>query len=346
MGRAAIGVDLGGSHVMAALVDEAGQLHEQYEHDITDRSPEAVVDALAGVVRKAIDGASDEVVGIGIGSPGNIDPTTGTIRYSPNFGWEDVPLGARVREAFPGMTVFVANDARCATLGEYVHGTGQGTRDFVLLTLGTGIGGGIVAGGNVALGFQMGAGEIGHHTIRPDSGFVCGCGKIGCFEAQASGTGLLRHAFRLAPSFPRSPLLDPTAKDKDKDKRDERGWRDRLGSKRIRKAAQAGDAHATAAWNAFCDDLAIGLSNVIAFVNPEVIALGGGVSSAGDFLLDRVRPLVEVRTTMVPRGTTRIVQARLGNDAGAVGAAVAAMRGGLIAQPPRATAPPPVVSVS
>ncbi len=339
-GRAAIGVDLGGSHVMATVVDDAGNMHDTFEHDITDRAAPVVVDALAALVRKAIDSTKLDVVGIGIGSPGNIDPETGTIRYSPNFGWQDVALGARVREEFPGMTVFVGNDARCATLGEYVHGVGRGTREFVLLTLGTGIGGGIVAGGAVVLGFQMGAGEIGHHTIRPDGGFVCGCGKIGCFEAQASGTGLLRHAFRVAPSFPRSALLDPPVKEKDKDKGDDRPWRERLGSKRIRKAAQAGDPHASAAWEAFCDDLAIGLSNVIAFVNPEVIALGGGVSSAGDFLLDRVRPLVERRTTMVPRGTTRIVRATLGNDAGAVGAATAAMRGGLIASIPAPAAPP------
>ena len=115
------------------------------------------------------------------------------------------------------------------------------------------------------------------------------------------------------------------------------GPRERLGSKAIRKAAQAGIPHGVAAFNAFCDDLALGLANVIAFVNPEVIALGGGVSSAGDFLLDRVRPLVEARTTMVPRGTTRIVRATLGNDAGAVGAATAAMRGGLFAQAPPAS---------
>jgi glucokinase len=339
MARAAIGVDLGGSHVMAAVVDEVGEIHAKFERDIEDRAPSAVVDALADVVRSAIAATKFDVTGIGIGSPGNIDPATGTIRYSPNFGWTDVPLGARVREAFPKYEIFVGNDARCATLGEYVHGVGQGTTDFVLLTLGTGIGGGIVAGGVVALGHQMGAGEIGHHQIRPDGGFICGCGKVGCFEAQASGTGLLRHAFRVAPSFPRSMLLDPPAakdKDKDKDGDDGRTWRDRLGSKRIRKAAQAGDAHALAAWTAFCDDLALGLANVIAFVNPEVIALGGGVSSAGDFLIDRVKPLVEVRTTMVPRGTTRIVRATLGNDAGAVGAATAAMRGGLIAKLPAA----------
>ncbi len=321
MARAAIGVDLGGSHVMAAVVGEDGEIHGKHERDITDRAPAAVVDALSDVVGAAIDATKHDVVGIGIGSPGNIDPTTGTIRYSPNFGWRDVPLGQRVRDAFPKQTVFVGNDARCATLGEYVHGVGQGTQDFALLTLGTGIGGGFVAAGVLALGYQMGAGEFGHHQIRPDTGFVCGCGKTGCFEAQASGTGLIRHAVRVAPSFPRSTLLDVP--------------RERLGSKAIRKAAQAGDQHALAAFNAFCDDLALGLTNVIAFVNPEVIALGGGVSSAGEFMLEKVRPLVEARTTMVPRGTTRIVRAALGNDAGAIGAATAAMRGGLFAQPPR-----------
>jgi glucokinase len=327
MARAAIGVDLGGSHVMAAVVDEAGTIHARAEQDISDRSPSAVIDTLTAVVKDAMAATKHDVVGIGIGSPGNVDPASGTIRYSPNLGWQNVPLGAHVRDAFPKCTVFVANDARCATLGEYVHGVGQGTDDFVLLTLGTGIGGGIVAHGELALGYQMGAGEIGHHQIRPDTGFICGCGKVGCFEAQASGTGLLRHAFHLAPSFPRSGLLDALpAKDDDM-----RPWRERLGSKKIRKAAQAGDAHALAAWNAFCEDLAVGLANVIAFVNPEVIALGGGVSSAADFLLDRIRPLVDARTTMVPRGTTRIVRATLGNDAGAVGAATAAMRGGLIA---------------
>jgi glucokinase len=320
----AIGVDLGGSHVMASVVDEDGSLRKRHELDLTELEPDAVVAALERVVKDALKDA-DDVVAIGIGSPGNVDPSTGTITFSPNFGWRDVPLGARLRQLFPKYTVFVGNDARCATLGEYVHGVGQGTDDFALLTLGTGIGGGFVVRGTLALGYKMGAGEVGHHQIRPDGGFVCSCGKIGCFEAQASGTGLLRHAFRLAPSFPRSTLLDAP--------------RDRLGSKAIRRLAQAGDQHALAAWSAFCDDLALGIANVVAFVNPEVIALGGGVSSAGDFLLDRVRPLVDERTTMVPRGTTRIVRATLGNDAGAVGAATAARRGGLIAKVPSSFAP-------
>ncbi|MBV8244861.1 MAG: ROK family glucokinase [Candidatus Eremiobacteraeota bacterium] len=317
--RKAIGVDLGGSHVMAAVVEEDGRISSRDEIDIEDHAVDAVMHAVQQTIDAAMGTLGDNraVVGIGIGSPGNIDPRSGSVLWSPNFGWKDVPLGERLRAHFD-LPVFVGNDARCATLGEYTYGTGRGTKNFVLLTLGTGIGGGIVAGGELLLGNHAGAGEFGHHQIRPTDGFVCACGKIGCFEAQASGTGLIRHAFALAASFPRSRLLD-----KDRDK---------LGSKAIRKAAQAGDGHALAAWRNYTSDLALGLANVVAFVNPETIALGGGVSSAAEFMLDVVRPRVDELTTTVPRGMTKIVQAALGNDAGAIGAATMAFRGGLTAR--------------
>lgn len=313
--RTAIGVDLGGSHVTAGIIAEDGSIHAQFKQDIEDRSFEAVLGALETVTNNALkDSKGKNAIGIGIGSPGNIEPKTGAVLYSPNLLWENAPLGDRLRKRFE-IPVFIANDARCATLGEYTFGSGKGTQNFVLLTLGTGIGGGIVSGGQLLIGNRAGAGEIGHHQIRPADGFICGCGKIGCFEAQASGTGLLRHAFALADSFPRSAMLD----------RD----RDKLGSKMIRRAAQAGDAHALAAWKNFTSDMAIGLANIIAFVNPEVIALGGGVSSAGDYLLDAVRDRVDQLTTMVPKGTTKLVIAQLGNDAGQVGAATMAFRSGL-----------------
>jgi glucokinase len=310
----AIGVDLGGSHVTAAVVTDDGAIHRQHELDLEDLRFEAVIAALTETIGAAIKDAGDGVAGIGIGSPGNIDAASGAVLYSPNFGWQNAPLGEALRKKF-SVPVFVGNDARCATLGEYTFGIGKGTKDFVLLTLGTGIGGGIVAGGRLVLGNRWGAGEVGHHQIRPTDGFVCACGKIGCFEAQASGTGLIRHAFAVAPSFPRSTMLDVD--------------RDKLSSKKIRKAAQAGDRHALAAWKNFTADLAIGLANIIAFVNPQTIALGGGVSTAGDFMLDAVRGPVDALTTMVPRGTTNIVVAQLGNDAGQVGAATMAFRGGL-----------------
>ena len=313
--RKAIGVDLGGSHVTAGIIAEDGAILGQFEQDIKDRSFDAVFAALQEVVSSALkDGKAKDAIGIGVGAPGNIDPRSGAVLYSPNFLWTDVPLGERLRKQF-SVPVFVANDARCATLGEHTFGSGKDTQNFVLLTLGTGIGGGIVSGGQLLIGNRAGAGEIGHHQIRPTDGFVCGCGKIGCFEAQASGTGLIRHAFAVAASFPRSALLDRE--------------RDKLGSKAIRRAAQAGDAHAVAAWKNFSADLALGLANIIAFVNPEMIALGGGVSTAGDFMLDSVRGRVDELTTMVPRGTTQLVIAKLGNDAGQVGSATMAFRGGL-----------------
>ncbi len=313
--RTAIGVDLGGSHVTAGIVAEDGAILGQFEQDIEDRSFDAVIAALQTMVGSALkDGKAKGAIGIGVGSPGNIDPKSGVVLYSPNLLWTDVPLGERLRKQFD-LPVFVANDARCATLGEHTFGSGKDTQNFVLLTIGTGIGGGIVSGGQLLIGNRAGAGEIGHHQIRPTDGFICGCGKIGCFEAQASGTGLLRHAFAVASSFPRSTLLDRE--------------RDKLGSKAIRRAAQAGDAHALAAWKNFASDLALGLANVIAFVNPELIALGGGVSTAGDFMLDAVRDRVDDLTTMVPKGTTKLVIAKLGNDAGQVGAAAMVFRGGL-----------------
>lgn len=312
--QTAIGVDLGGSHVTAAVVTSDGKIQSQHERDLEDLRFDAVIAALQETIGLAIKDAGDGVAGIGIGSPGNIDASSGAVLYSPNFGWQNMPLGDALRKKF-SLPVFVGNDARCATLGEYTHGIGKGTKDFVLLTLGTGIGGGIVADGELVLGHRWGAGEVGHHQIRPTDGFICACGKIGCFEAQSSGTGLIRHAFAVAPSFPRSPLLDVS--------------RDKLSSKKIRKAAQAGDRHALAAWRNYTADLALGLANIIAFVNPEMIALGGGVSTAGDFMLDAVRGPVDALTTMVPKGTTQIVVAQLGNDAGQVGAAVMALRGGL-----------------
>ena len=313
--RTAIGVDLGGSHVTAAVVGDDGKILSSQEQDIEDHRVDAVLQATEDVIDRALqDDDAKGMIGIGIGSPGNIDLDSGTIRYSPNFQWENVPLGGRLRDRFKA-PIFVGNDARCATLGEYTYGTGQGARNFVLLTLGTGIGGGIVSDGDLILGNAAGAGEIGHHQIRARGGFICNCGKIGCFEAQASGTGLIRHAFAVRDSFPRSTLLERKP--------------EKLSSKAIRKAAQAGDRHALAAWQNFAEDLAIGVANIIAFVNPQIIALGGGVSTAGDFMLDSIRGRVDELTTMVPKRATRVVIAQLGNDAGPIGAATMAFRGGL-----------------
>jgi glucokinase len=310
-----IGIDLGGSHTAAGAVTPDGTITHQAERDLTSLEAAYVVDEIDRCVQIVLGAAGEKGCGgIGVGAPGNIDDRTGTIRYSPNFGWHDVALRSLLERKLKH-PVHVLNDARCATLGEYLHGSGKGTTEFALVTLGTGIGGGFVSGGRLLLGNLMGAGEVGHHVIRPDTGFICTCGKRGCFEAQASGTGLLRHALALTPSFPRSTLLTrkPQAK-----------W----GSKMIRKAAAKGDEHAVAAWKNYLIDLSIGISNIIAFTNPAVIALGGGVGQTDPKMLaEPLTKMVDELTTMVPKGTTRIMTAELGNNAGIIGAAALARIG-------------------
>ncbi len=311
----AIGVDLGGTHVAAAPVDERGRIRNIYTRELESHDIKYVVGEVAKVVDKAVAllGKRDKFT-IGVGSPGNIEERTGIVRWSPNFGWQDVPLRDKLEKKL-GHPVRLLNDARCATIGEYLYGVGKGARDFVLITLGTGIGGGIVANGKLLLGHAMGAGEMGHHVIRADSGFTCTCGKIGCFEAQASGTALLRHALALAPSFPRSTLLTGTP---------QADW----GSKMISRAAAAGDLHAVATWNAWLRDLACGVANIIAFLNPEIIALGGGVGRTDDTLLAQpLTKLVDEQTVTVPKHQTTIVRAKLGNEAGIVGAGSMALHG-------------------
>jgi len=311
----AIGVDLGGTHVAAAPVDERGRLRNTYTRELEAHDVKYVVGEVAKVVDKAaaLLGKNAKFT-VGVGSPGNIEERTGIVRWSPNFGWQDVPLRDKLEKKL-GHPVRLLNDARCATIGEYLYGVGKGARDFVLITLGTGIGGGIVANGKLLLGHAMGAGEMGHHVIRADTGFTCTCGKIGCFEAQASGTALLRHALALAPSFPRSTLLTGTP---------QADW----GSKMISRAAAAGDLHAVATWNAWLRDLACGVANIIAFLNPEIIALGGGVGRTDDTLLAQpLTKLVDEQTVTVPKHQTTIVRAKLGNEAGIVGAGTMALHG-------------------
>lgn len=311
----AIGIDLGGSHTAAAAVAADGSIIDQAERDLSSLEPAHVVEEIDRVVQLVLTAVGEkDCIGVGIGSPGNIDEKTGTILWSPNFGWRDVPLRSLLERRIK-QPIHILNDARCATLGEFLFGSGKGSMEFALITLGTGIGGGFVSGGRLVLGNSMGAGEVGHHVIRPETGFICTCGKRGCFEAQASGTGLLRHTLAVAPSFPRSTLLT---------KKPQAKW----GSKMIRKAVARGDEHAVAAWKAYLNDLALGVSNIIAFTNPAVIALGGGVGQTDPkMLVQPLAKLVDDLTTTVPRGTTKIITAKLGNNAGMIGAAALARIG-------------------
>ena len=168
----AIGVDLGGSHTMAAVVDAKGKIQAKFKRDLSSLDVGYVVGEIVHVVGKALKAVKGKnLAGIGLGSPGSIDERNGDIRYSPNFGWRNVPLGKLLAKRL-GHRVDILNDARCATLGEADHGSGRGARDFALITLGTGLGGGFIANGKLVIGNAMGAGEVGHHQIPLNDGFI------------------------------------------------------------------------------------------------------------------------------------------------------------------------------
>jgi glucokinase len=205
--QTAIGVDLGASHVAAAVVTDDGTIHVQHEEELEDLRFEAVIAAIRSDRRTGAQRCRERVVGIGIGSPGNIDAAPEPVLYSPNFGWDERAAGRHVaqevcssglrRQRRPlrdAGRVHVRHRHGLQRLRAPHPRDGHRRRHR--------------GAGKLLLGNRWGAGEIGHHQIRPTDGFVCACGKIGCFEAQASGTGLIRHAFAVAPSFPRSSLLD------------------------------------------------------------------------------------------------------------------------------------------
>lgn len=315
----AIGIDLGGTHIAAAAVSKRGTMKHRVKRDLTSRKPDYVIDEIEQAVRHVLKKLRGrKIEGIGLGCPGNIVEQTGVVRFSNNFRWSNVPLGPRLERRL-GQQIHILNDARCAALGEFLYGCGVGTNDFALITLGTGIGGGLIADSRLILGNRMGAGEVGHHTIRPDTGFKCTCGQRGCFEAQASSRGLFNHARALRKQFPNSTLLHGVT---------DRNWK----SKIVSEAVLRGDRHAIAAWRAYLNDLAIGVNNIISFTNPHTIALGGGVGKTSPKLLAKpLAKLVDARTEMVPKRSTRIVSAALGNDAGIVGAAAMVFHGGATA---------------
>jgi len=304
-------VDLGGSHVMATVVDETGETKAKHERDITDHS-HAAYSRGRKVSAKPWPTPRKERRRIGIGAPGNIDLETGTIRYSPNFGWKDVALRRSLRGTFKfrssSATTRAARRSASITYGPArayrISCCSPGHRDRRRDRF-----------RRPATRRRPGqCGEIGHHRFDRTTASSAAARRSAALSA-VFGNRLIRHALALAPSFPRSTLLDVP----------------KTNSARKRFAAPRKPATARPrAWRNWIDDLGYGLANIVAFVNPSMIALGGGVASAGAFITDQVGPLVEARSTMVPPGSTQIVTAALGTMP-RNRAATMALRGGMTA---------------
>lgn len=303
----AVGIDVGGTSVKLGLVTVEGEISETWEIPTkTDDGGKAILPDIAASVKSRIaeKDLSDDITGVGIGLPGPVDDD-GVIRKAVNLHWDRVfNVEDELSELLGGMKVKAGNDANVAALGEYWQGAGKNYGDMVMVTLGTGIGGGIIHHGQILAGTTGAGGEIGHICLDPNEKIRCNCGNAGCFEQYASATGIVRLAREELEAFSDESELRHTE----------------LTAKAVWDAVKKGDRTAERIAERFGYYLGWGLSIIAGVVNPEVFVLGGGVSKAGDIIIPYVRKHFDEHVFHACRDA-QIVIATLGNDAGTLGAA-------------------------
>ncbi|GKU81254.1 ROK family glucokinase [Niallia sp. NCCP-28] len=309
-----IGVDLGGTTVKIAFLTTAGDLIDSWEIP-TDNSEEGkniTIDIAKSIEEKLNkwNHSKQEVAGVGMGAPGPFDYETGIIYNTVNLGWPDnFPLKERL-EAELGLPVIIDNDANCAALGEMWKGAGAGSKDLVCVTLGTGVGGGVIVNGDIVQGVKGAAGEIGHLTSVVENGAPCNCGKTGCLETIASATGIVRVAKEFLGAAKEAGELQEIL--------NEQGT---FTAKDVFDAARNGDKVACDVISYIAQHLGLALANIANTLNPEKIVLGGGVSKAGDVLLKPVEEYFKAYSFKSVAQSTNLDVATLGNVAGVIGAA-------------------------
>lgn len=312
-----IGIDLGGTNIVAGVVDENYKIISKSSTKTNLPRPEKDIAAdMAKVSIQAVKEAGldmNQIEWVGIGTPGIANSEKGIIEYSCNLGFNNTPMVEYIKE-YIDKPVFIENDANAAAYGEYVAGAAKGAKNAVCITLGTGVGGGIVVDGKIYSGSNFAGAEIGHMVIEVD-GPQCTCGRKGCFEVFSSATGLIR--------------MTKEAMAEDKDTVMHKISAERGGKVTARTSFDAmrmGDKTAKAVVDKFIKYLAAGITNTINIFQPDILCIGGGVCNEGDPLLLPVRALVkdEVYTKNSPKNT-EVVIAKLGNDAGIIGAAFLGM---------------------
>lgn len=311
-----LGVDLGGTNIKAALVTENGEIvGEASRPTLLPRPAEAVCEDIGRTLADVLQASGHsfgEVAGLGIGCPGTVDNAGGIVRYSNNLGWHDFDMRACLKQQ-AGLTAQLGNDANVAALGEAIAGCGRGAESLVVLTLGTGVGSGIVLGGRMLTGYTGAASEMGHMVIV-DDGEPCTCGRRGCLEAYASATALIRMTRQKMAERPESQMHALARAE------------GAVSGKTAFGAAAAGDAAGKEVIAQYVHYLAIGVANAINIFFPEVIGLSGGVAKQGETLLAPLRAAVSplVFGSAYAARSTRIVCCTLGYRAGVIGAAMLA----------------------
>ena len=325
-----IGIDMGGTKVLALAVDDEGVVLSELRVPTPGHSSssaggdgatgadgsEAVIEVLASVTEQLRETLDVEVASVGVGAPGLVD-NTGVLRFAPNLPrGSGLDIAAGLSARLGGLRIAVDNDATCATVAEWAFGAAVGVGDAVMVTLGTGIGGGIIAGGRVVRGASGFAGEIGHMVVDP-TGPPCPCGKRGCWERFASGSGLARLALQAAQAGRLAEVVDLAGGDPDL-----------VRGEHVTLAAKAGDAGALAVLGELGWWLALGLSNLALALDPAVMVYGGGLVETVTLVHDEVhRAFDDLLEGRVARPEMRIVPALLGERAGAIGAALVARAG-------------------
>ncbi len=303
-----IGIDLGGTNLKAGLVDRDGKIHHRLSIKTDAHAdPQAISHQIFGLVGEIIKSApckKTDIIGVGLGSPGLIDKKGETILFSPNLPqWRDIPIKRMVAERF-SIPCVLENDANAAAWGEKWVGAGKQAHSLVLLTLGTGIGGGIVLGNRLWRGADNVAAEIGHMVIQMD-GPQCGCGNRGCIEAYASATAMVRRFKESLQCGSPSSLKDTRE----------------ITAKAINDAALQGDKASLDVILETGEYLGVALVNIMHVLNPEMIVLAGGMTGSGELLMNPIKQVVGKRALEASRKDTKIVFSLLGNDAGIIGAA-------------------------
>jgi glucokinase len=307
----AIGLDLGGTKIAAGVVAPDGRVVAgAVVPTPVAGGVEAVLDALAGVARQVADAAGvalSEVVGVGLATPGPMDPEAGVVTFAPNLGWRDVPAARLLSERLPWPCT-LGNDADAAALGEATFGAGRGARLLLYLTVSTGIGGGIVLGGQLVTGAHGAAAEFGHQVIDP-AGPRCRCGRQGCLEALASGPATARRAADRLRAGEASFLTELAGGDPAQ-----------VTAVMVGEAADRGDLLATEVLAETTRYLGIGVANLVTLFDPDRVVIGGGLANLGERLLGPVRDLVR-REVLPPANRVEILPVALGKSSGLVGAA-------------------------
>ncbi|KOT91623.1 MULTISPECIES: ROK family glucokinase [unclassified Streptomyces] len=309
-----IGVDIGGTKIAAGVVDEEGTILETCKvptPQATDELTEAIADAVRTI------SADHQVEAVGIGAAGYVDEKRATVLFAPNIDWRHEPLKDKVEQRV-GLPVVVENDANAAAWGEYRFGAGQGHSDVICITLGTGLGGGIIIGNKLRRGRFGVAAEFGHIRVVPD-GLLCGCGSQGCWEQYASGRALLRYARQRAFATPENAKVLLSMGD---------GTSEGIEGRHISEAARQGDPVAIDSFRELARWAGAGLADLASLFDPSAFIVGGGVSDEGELVLDPIRK--SFRRWLVGnqwRPHAQVLAAQLGGKAGLVGAADLARQG-------------------